>query len=65
MDSKVLTGFSTVGPLFPSSEETLYETKFPDFSVSIVVPEFCFLLMRAFLDGLEDSSVEVCRSCVV
>jgi len=62
---KFWRGSQPLVPLFPSSEETLYETKFPDFSVSIVVPEFCFLLMRAFLDGLEDSSVEVCRSCVV
>jgi hypothetical protein len=63
--SKVLTAFSTVGPFFPSGEETLYEREFPDFSVSIVVPEFCCLFMRAFLDGFEDSSVEVCRTCVV
>lgn len=64
MHSKALTAFPTVGPFLPSSEETLSETKFLDCSVNIV-PELCCLLMRACLDGLEDSSVEVCRTCVV
>jgi hypothetical protein len=62
---KALTAFPTVGPFFPSSEETLSEIKFPDCSVNIVVPEFCCLLMRTCLDGLEDSFVEVCRTCIV
>jgi hypothetical protein len=57
--------FATVGPFFPSTEEKLSETKFPDCSDTIVVPEFCCLLMRACLDELEQSSVEVCRTCVV
>lgn len=64
MQSKALRAFPAVGPFFPSSKEMLSETKFPDCSINIV-PEFCCLLMRACLDGLEGSSVEVCRTCVV
>ena len=40
MYSKAVTAFPTVGLFFPSTEETLSESKFPDCIVSIVVPEF-------------------------